>query len=320
MKGMIRTTAKILLSLALLTACERPDVSSSLPVEGEREQRPVVYTVNFPLAWMAETLGGDAILVNFPAPPDVDPAHWQPDPETIIEYQQADRILLNGAGYAEWTRFATLSPGRLVDTTAGLEEFFVPAGDTTHTHGPDGEHEHGNVASHTWLDPSLAERQAEAVARSLKSLVAGDTERMEAALRDLKKLLQDLDVAFREAFQALGNAPVIYSHPVYQYLDARYELSGHSVVWEPGENPSDAQWDEMAALVRQSGARFMLWEAEPLPGVRERLEAMGLTLVVFQTAGNRPGQLTYWDAMRRNWLNLVRAVPTAQEIEGEQDA
>jgi zinc transport system substrate-binding protein len=69
----------------------------------------VVYTVNYPLAYFAERIGGDAVEVTCPAPPDEDPAFWSPAAETIAAYQGADLILLNGAGYAKWVKRATLA-------------------------------------------------------------------------------------------------------------------------------------------------------------------------------------------------------------------
>ena len=67
-----------------------------------------VYTVNYPLAYFAERIGGDYVEVIFPAPPDIDPAFWTPDGATIGGYQNADLIILNGAGYAKWTEKVSL--------------------------------------------------------------------------------------------------------------------------------------------------------------------------------------------------------------------
>ncbi len=63
-----------------------------------------VYVVNYPLKYFAERIGGDLVEVQFPAPADEDPAFWKPAAEVVTAYQQADVILLNGAGYAKWTR------------------------------------------------------------------------------------------------------------------------------------------------------------------------------------------------------------------------
>jgi zinc transport system substrate-binding protein len=127
--------------------------------------RPLeIITVNYPLAYFAERILGDHGSVSFPAPADVDPAYWSPAPEIISEYQQADLILLNGAGYAAWTANATLPRSGLVNTTAAITDRLIPVESTvTHTHGPAGDHSHGDTAFTTWLDPGIAIEQARAV-------------------------------------------------------------------------------------------------------------------------------------------------------------
>jgi zinc transport system substrate-binding protein len=64
--------------------------------------------VNYPLQYFVQRIGGELVDVSFPAPRGVDPAEWMPDIDTVAEYQQADVILLNGAGYARWLRRMSL--------------------------------------------------------------------------------------------------------------------------------------------------------------------------------------------------------------------
>ena len=65
-----------------------------------------LFTVNYPLAYFAERILAGTGAVSFPAPSDVDPAYWSPSPDVIAAYQEADLILLNGAGYAGWVASA----------------------------------------------------------------------------------------------------------------------------------------------------------------------------------------------------------------------
>ena len=87
---------------------------------------PRVYTVNYPLAYFAERIAGESVKVVFPVPPDVDPAIWSPDAETIADYQLTDLVLLNGGGYAGWLQRATLSQSRLVATVGALAGRLIP--------------------------------------------------------------------------------------------------------------------------------------------------------------------------------------------------
>ena len=83
--GFLRVALSVL--AASVVAC-----GGDAGVSEDRTDRPdavdarlSVYVVNYPLAYFAERIGGDRVDVRFPAPPDVDPAFWQPDVETIAE-------------------------------------------------------------------------------------------------------------------------------------------------------------------------------------------------------------------------------------------
>jgi zinc transport system substrate-binding protein len=261
--------------------------------EGEKNtgQAPAVYTVNYPLFWMAEQLVGDVATVKFPAPTGVDPAFWRPDVATVLKFQQADLVLLNGAGYAKWVANASLPGSRLVDTSAAYSEQLLAAdAGPAHTHGPAGEHSHGELAFTTWLDLDLARQQAEAVAIVLQGLLPEESRVIKQRLAALLKELDDIDVRLTALGQQLDGVPLLYSHPVYQYLQRRYLLNGKALHWEPDQIPDATQWRELAELLRSHPARIMLWEDEPLPQVATRLGEMGIQVVVFSPLGNRPEQ------------------------------
>ncbi len=80
----------------MLAACSETAISPEFT--DDRDERLVVYAVNYPLAWLAERIGGEFVAVVLPWPADVDPAFWSPDAETVAAYQRADLIILNGGG------------------------------------------------------------------------------------------------------------------------------------------------------------------------------------------------------------------------------
>ena len=66
---------------ALLLACSpAQEDPSSGPAVSEEDGQLTLYTVNYPLKYLAERVGGEIVSAVFPAPPDVDPAHWSPSP------------------------------------------------------------------------------------------------------------------------------------------------------------------------------------------------------------------------------------------------
>lgn len=279
----------------------------------EDDSRVVVVAVNYPLAYMAERIGGDLVRVGFPVPDGTDPAFWRPTPEDIGRIQAADLILLNGAGYAKWTVTATLPQSKAVVTSEAVEDKYITVeGSVQHTHGPDGEHSHGEVAFTTWLDPTMAMAQATAVAEALTAVLPVERATIRINLGELIEDFEALDRDLADAFDRFSSQVFIASHPVYQYLTRRYDLQMSSVHFEPDEAPSDQAWRDLERLRAGSGANIMLWEAEPLPQTRERLAAMGLRLAVFHPAGNRPPTGDYLSVMRSNVANLKTAVNAVQ--------
>jgi zinc transport system substrate-binding protein len=285
-------------AILLLASC----AESSSPTESESARAPTVYAVNYPLQYFAQRIGGEEVLVVFPAPPDEDPAFWVPDADMVAAYQAADLILLNGAGYAKWTQQASLPPSKLVDTSAGFRDRYVTVEDAvTHAHGPGGEHAHGDTAFTTWLDPQLAIEQARAVrdafAARWPDRQAGFTANFEALRADLQALDDDLASAWTDQ-------PLIVSHPVYQYLARRYDLDVVSLHWEPDEVPDDAAWRDLQEILARHPARHMIWEGEPHAESVRRLDVLGVRSVVFAPCGNVPTAGNYLSTMRANLENL----------------
>ncbi len=267
----------------------------------EAAEKIVVYTVNYPLAYFAERVGGDLVEVVFPAPADGDPAYWSPDAETIAAYQGADLILLNGAGYANWVDRATLPTSKIVDTSAAYTDQLLPmAGTATHSHGPEGEHEHGGYAFTTWLDPVQAIQQAQAIEAALSRLRLEHESEIHRRMELLKGDLFDLDSRFAVAASGLDDTPLVFSHPVYQYLIRRYDLSAVEVHWEPDEAPEGNAWDDLEELLETHPASWMLWEGEPLEATAAGLADIGVESIIFDPCGNRPETGDYLTVMSAN--------------------
>lgn len=292
----------------LLIACspEKSEDTVGPKPSGPQALRPLsVYATNYPLAYFAERIGGEQVDVVFPAPADVDPAYWAPEPEVIAEFQKADLILLNGAGYEKWIERASLPSSKLVDTSVALESSYLPLDEgVVHTHGPEGEHSHKGWAFTTWMDPMIAIAQAQAVQEALAELRPEAAEDFRVAYEGLQADLLVLDAQLGNVAADFGDRAILFSHPVYQYLDEHLGLNGESVHWEPGEMPTEEMWGALETLLQSHPAEVMVWEGEPLEAVGSRLEGMGIQSVVYNPCGNAPESGNYGSVMLQNVANL----------------
>jgi len=291
----------LLMMAALMAACgsseEVADVAPS-----ERAKAPLrVYTVSYPLAYFAERIGGAAVDVTFPAPAEIDPASWRPGAETIEAYQKADLILLNGANYAKWVERVSLPASTLVDTSESFQDDYIIIEDAVvHSHGPEGEHSHGQTAVTTWLDPRQAVTQARAIQGALLAARPEQGTDFEEGLAALEKDLEALDARMEEALGS--DAPFVASHPVYQYLARRYGLDLHAVDFD-----GDA-WHDLEHLLEDHPAKVMLWKLDPPADTASRLRDMGLEIVIFDPCANRPAAGDYLSVMEENMARLQSAL------------
>jgi zinc transport system substrate-binding protein len=281
-------------------------LSFCLPLQATAEKKLTIYTVNYPLQYFAERIGGNQVNVIFPAPANLDPAFWKPNEATVREYQKADLIILNGAGYAKWTEKVSLPMLRMVDTSAAFKSNLINLDtNVTHSHGPGGDHSHGGTAFTTWLDFSQAKLQAEAIFKALSRKLPARTAVFAQNFEMLKKDLLELDAEMEAMSASKPGLPLFGSHPIYQYMARRYDLNLKMLMWEPDDDPGEAQWKYFQGLVQDHKAVWMVWEGEPLQQSSRNLKERGIQSQVFAPCFNRPDKGDFLSVMQQNLNNMA---------------
>jgi zinc transport system substrate-binding protein len=264
----------------------------------QNTRSPVIYSVNYPLAYFATRIAGEDASVIFPAPPNIDPADWNPTPDEIAAFQTADLILLNGPGHTRWVERASLPSRKMLDASASFRGRLIELQDEiNHMHGPEGTHVHARTARTTWLDPLLAIEQARAITEALIQIRPQHSDAFLERFAALEADLHKLDSRFSEATKAIGDAPVLFSHPIYQYFERRYRVNGESVHWEPDEQPTSKMWREFASIRSKHPSQLMIWEATPREETMLRLESLGVSIVVLSPCANFPEGKDWYSVM-----------------------
>ena len=272
------------------------------------DEKLSVYAVNYPLAYFAERIGGSSVNVVLPVPADIDPAFWEPDASVIAEFQQADLILLNGAGYAKWLKHASLPRRKLVNTSAAFQRDYISVEQTvTHQHGPGGDHSHAGTAFTTWLDFNQARMQAKAILSALEKQRPRYADIFIQNYTLLEKDLVSLDQTLSAIVAQDSNKPFIASHPVYQYLARRYYINLKSVMWEPEIMPEQNQWDALQLLLTTHSAGWMIWEGQPDKQSATRLEELDINSLVFSPCANTPEDGDFISVMKNNIKEVEKA-------------
>jgi zinc transport system substrate-binding protein len=254
----------ILVSLVALSACER-DAGSA-----DRAGEHVGAVASFyPLAFVAERVGGDRVTVTNLTPPGVEPHDLELTPDDLEAVGTADVVLTVGGGFQPSVEEAVQSEasGITIDALAG-----VPA-------LPGLE---GGGDPHVWLDPalvaSLSDRLAAAFAEVDPAGGAGFTDRAEA----LRIELESLDREFRDGLASCRSRVLITNHAAFGYLAAAYDLEQRAISGlSPEAEPDPGRIAELAAEAERDGVTTIFTEELVSAEVAETLAAeAGLSVAV----------------------------------------
>jgi len=295
----IGLVAAVLVVPALLAACG-PGADETADVG-----KPVVYTTFYPTTYFTERIGGDLVSVVCPLPADEDPIFWEPDEKTVAKYQLADLIVVNGAEFEKWVGMSSLPESITVDSARRLEDdLIVFEHAITHSHGTAGAHEHKGIDGHTWLDPENAKIQAEAILEGLKALLPDHEAELQARYDALAADLDGLGAELTRLTKAYHDQPILASHPAYNYLARRYGWTVVNLALDPETMPDEETFTNIAAIVGEHPARYILWESEPTKEIAAAMkERFGLTSVVFSPC-EREGDEDYLATMKANVKRL----------------
>jgi zinc transport system substrate-binding protein len=194
---------------------------------------------------------------------------------------------------------------RILVTADGCRDAYLHTEQSVrHQHGPEGKHAHSDLAFTTWLDLRLAACQARHVRDALLERWPEAKDGVSAGFETLQRDLLDLDERLRVVGKALAEQPLLASHPVYQYLAEAYGLAIQSLHLEPDQDLNDEDWKGVDAMLRHHPAKWMLWEATPLEATEAGLLERGVTVLVFDPAGQSPAEGDFLSVMRANVAHL----------------
>lgn len=280
------------LAILLVAACDRPE-----PADTHRQ--PAVFVSNYPLYYLVDRLAGADVEIIWLIPEGEDPAFWSPSVGQIQEIQSADLLVFIGATYEKWADTVSLDPERIVVTGEAFRDRWIQTEQqSTHSHGPEGDHSHGGTAFTLWLDMEQAVIIAEETAGALANLLP---ERQDDIVRTLDGIREDFGGVHRVFLDApVGSRVLLASHPVYQYFSRSYAPGMKSLLWEPGLYPSPEEWRNLDTLAAESGSDVMVWEGEPLDETRRGLEDRGIDIIVIDPCFNVPENGDFLSVMKSN--------------------
>ena len=253
-----------LVSLAVVPACVR-DAGSA----GRAGEPLGVVASAYPLAFVAERVGGDRVTVTNLTPPGVEPHDLELTPDDLEAMGTADVVLTVGGGFQASVEEAVQAEasGITIDALAGVPA--LPGQE-------DGRD------PHVWLDPALvasfSDRVAGAFADADPAGAAGFADRAEA----LQVELESLDHEFRDGLASCRSRVLITNHAAFGYLAAAYDLEQRAISGlSPEAEPDPGRIAELAAEAERDGVTTIFTEELVSAEVADTLAAeAGLVVAV----------------------------------------
>ena len=283
----MRRTAVLLLALSLAApACATGD-------DGLR-----VVAALFPLAWMAERVGGAWVDVVDLTPPGTEAHDATLSAAQRADLQVADVVIVLGvAGFQpDVERAVAQATGAVVDVTAGLDLLDVG----------------GSVDPHLWLDPALLADVIPDVAAAFAAADPSHATDFEANAAATRELLATIDGEFRDGLAGCAFRSFVTTHAAFGYLARAYDLTQVAVEGlSPESEPAAAAVEAaLGAIAEGTAAPAVFAEAteEGRRIGRAVAEQAGVDLFGLSTLESDPAPLGYPAVMRGNLLSLTEGL------------
>lgn len=134
-----------------------------------------------------------------------------------------------------------------------------------HEHEEDhgGDHEHGPIDGHSWLDPRNAAAWTSAIAEALSGADPAHAEAYAANARKARERLGALEQRLADRLAPVRGVPYLVFHDAYQYFEHRFGLNAAGAVTvSPDRAPGARRVAELRELVRTSGAACVFSEPQ----------------------------------------------------------
>jgi zinc transport system substrate-binding protein len=304
----VLAAATALLALGAGAGCSTGGAAGADP------QRVDVVAAFYPLQFLAERIGGDAVRVTNLAKPGAEPHDLELNPSQVGEVSEAELIVyLKGFQPAVDDAVAQNGGDRAFDVTTVQPLLDASAGGHNH----EGEEEpaeegHGGKDPHVWLDPTRLAGIGDQLAQRLGKADPGHAADYTARAAALRADLTTLDGEFRSGLATCQRREIVTSHAAFGYLADRYQLEQVGITGlSPDVEPSPQRLAHVIEEAKEHRASTIFFETLVSPKVAETIAGQvgAKTAVLDPIEGLAAGSNgDYLSVMRTNLRTLQTAL------------
>lgn len=199
-------------------------------VTGFTEKRQLKVLASFyPLYEFTKIITGERIDVSIIIPSGIEPHDWEPTIQDLQKIQNADMMVINGAGLEPWiTKLVSVNPDILiVDTSIGISLL------------EKNNHVFNNKIQndpHIWLDPVLAKKQIQNIVDGLIRIDPQNSDYYQENANAYNAKLILLDNKIRNELSICVKKDFLAFHDAFSYFADEYDLNQNTII---GVNPSE---------------------------------------------------------------------------------
>jgi len=329
-KSLTLTRIGLAVALTLVTAAYGSDADSSSnasddSTSGEANELPqIVVTTNIIGDLVTQTVG-DLAEVEVIMPLGSDPHDFAPSARQAESMENADLLVINGAGFEEGMLdiiesvqasgtpvFAFSDQIELLESTGGHDEHSEE----------EGEHsEEASYDPHIWTDPSRMITAVEALEAELAEVVDVDAEALaseaDAYVAELTALESEMEATLSSITD--DQRVLVTNHEVFGYFADRFDFEVVGAVipsLSTNAEASASEIEELAALITAEGIPAIFGETTQSTQLAEALAAevgssVEIVLLYSESLGEPgSGAETYVEMMRTNGELISAALTT----------
>ena len=274
----------------------------------------------YPLAFVAQRVGGDDVQVTNLTQPGAEPHDLELNPKETAEVEDADLVLVeHGLQPAVDDAVGEVATGQVLDAADVVDLLPMSEDDDQHSADSTEEcHSHDDeLDPHFWQDPQRMAKLTDAVADELADVDPDHADTYQANAAQLKGELEAVATEYQQGLQGCVRDTIVVSHDAFGYL-APYGLHVEGIAGlSPDAEPTPADLARLQDLIKSAGITTVFSERLVSPRLAQTLaDDMGITTAVLdpiEGLSDETADEDYLSLMRENLsaLELANGCPSS---------
>lgn len=282
------------------------------------QEKKQVMTTFYPVYYLAERIGGDAIEVSMLLEGNQNAHDYEASAKDAARTQSSDLFIYQDDEMEYFVsslfNLIDLEKVQVLETTVGIELLAGDGHDLEHEDEDDYDHDHSHdYDPHTWLDPMVYAQQAANVRDALIELDPANEAVYQANAEVLISELEVLNQEFEEQLAQLEDRRIVVQHAAFGYLTHAYDLEQVAIAGiSSTQEPSAQALASMQNFIKSEQISVVYVEpsldqaiANTVTSVSD-VELRPLRTLETVSADEMAEGIDYFSIMRDNLVELTR--------------